>query len=316
MPRWGDARGDLAWPRRAEASGPASPLLTPGAACVKAAYLSYFGVGDRLIRERVFDLADTTELNAIVIDVKGDRGFIPYETRVPLALEAGAVGPVRARDVEGCSPASGTRELCPRWRQVGWPSKTSPSPPPRSLDLIVIGTHGPGGPAGFIGSGGHRWWPGWVRSRRAFPSEGHRHDRSRSRAILLALAREGLPCSHLRRAAAVSSMKKIEAVIRPFELDEIKEALVALGVGGMTVTGVRGVGHQPTRSFRYGGAECTIDLLPRTKVEIVVADNLVEPVVATISKVAWTGSPGDGKVFVLPLMTATICTGEVGETAL
>jgi nucleotide-binding universal stress UspA family protein len=88
-------------PRRAEASGPASPLPTPGAACVKAAYLSYFGVGDRLIRERVFDLADTTELNAIVIDVKGDRGFIPYETRVPLALEAGAVGPVRVRDVEG-----------------------------------------------------------------------------------------------------------------------------------------------------------------------------------------------------------------------
>lgn len=88
-------------PRRAEASSPASPLPTPGAACVKAAYLSYFGVGDRLIRERVFDLADTTELNAIVIDVKGDRGFIPYETRVPLALEAGAVGPVRVRDVEG-----------------------------------------------------------------------------------------------------------------------------------------------------------------------------------------------------------------------
>lgn len=117
--------------------------------------------------------------------------------------------------------------------------------------------------------------------------------------------------------AAVSSMKKIEAVIRPFKLDEIKEALVALGVGGMTVTGVRGVGHQPTHSFRYGGAECTIDLFPRTKVEIVVADNLVEPVVATISKVAWTGSPGDGKVLVLPLMMATrIRTGEVGETAL
>ena len=112
-------------------------------------------------------------------------------------------------------------------------------------------------------------------------------------------------------------MKKIEAVIRPFKLDEIKEALVAMGVGGMTVTGVRGVGHQPTHSFRYGGAECTIDFLPRTKVEIVVADNLVEPVVATISKVAWTGSPGDGKVFVLPLMTATrIRTGEIGETAL
>jgi nitrogen regulatory protein P-II 1 len=112
-------------------------------------------------------------------------------------------------------------------------------------------------------------------------------------------------------------MKKIEAVIRLLKVDEVKDALVVLGVGGMTVTGVRGVGHQLTHSFRYGGAECRIDLLPRAKIEIVVADNLVEPVVATICKVAWTGSPGDGKVFVLPLMTATrIRTGEVGETAL
>ena len=85
--------------RRAGASE--SPLPTPGAALIKAAYLSYFGVGDRLIRERVLDLVDSTELNAVVIDVKGDRGFIPYETRVPLALAAGAVGPVRLGDVEG-----------------------------------------------------------------------------------------------------------------------------------------------------------------------------------------------------------------------
>ena len=85
-------------PWRVLASGrePPSP-----AGLVKAAYLSYFGVGNRQIRERVFDLAATTELNAVVIDVKGDRGFIPYETRAPLAREAGAVGSVRLPDVEG-----------------------------------------------------------------------------------------------------------------------------------------------------------------------------------------------------------------------
>ena len=88
-------------PRRAGASGPQSLQAPPGVASIKAAYLSYFGVGDRLIRERVFDLVEMSELNAVVIDVKGDRGFIPYETRVPLALQAGATGPVRLSDVEG-----------------------------------------------------------------------------------------------------------------------------------------------------------------------------------------------------------------------
>jgi nitrogen regulatory protein P-II 1 len=111
-------------------------------------------------------------------------------------------------------------------------------------------------------------------------------------------------------------MKKVEAVIRPFMLDEVRDALTALGVGGMTVSEVRGVGHQPEHSQQYAGMEYVIDLLPRTKVEVVVADKLVESVVSTICKVAWTGSPGDGKVFVLPVMAIVrIRTGEMGESA-
>ena len=111
-------------------------------------------------------------------------------------------------------------------------------------------------------------------------------------------------------------MKKIEAVIRPFKLDEVKDALLALGVGGLTVTEVRGVGHQPEHREQRAGMQYTIDLLPRTKVEVVVPDDLVEPVSSTICKVAWTGSPGDGKVFVLPVLrVARIRTGETGERA-
>jgi len=112
-------------------------------------------------------------------------------------------------------------------------------------------------------------------------------------------------------------MKKVEAVIRPYKLDEVKEALTALGVGGMTVSEVRGVGHQPEHTGHYAGAEFTIDLLPRTKIEIVVADDLVTSVMSTICRVARTGSTGDGKIFVLPLMAAIrIRTGEVGTAAL
>ena len=112
-------------------------------------------------------------------------------------------------------------------------------------------------------------------------------------------------------------MKKVEAVIRPFKVDEVKEALTALGVSGMTVSDVHGYGREPERTSRYGGSEYTIDLLPKAKVELVVAEDLVEAAVSTICKAARTGSPGDGKVFVLPLLAATrIRTGEVGEAAL
>jgi nitrogen regulatory protein P-II 1 len=112
-------------------------------------------------------------------------------------------------------------------------------------------------------------------------------------------------------------MTKVEAVIRPFKLVEVKTALSVLGIGGMTVSDVRGVGHQPARSGTYGAARYTIDLLPRIKLEVVVADDLVSSVVSTICGVARTGCTGDGKVFVLPLVAATrIRTGETGDAAL
>jgi len=112
-------------------------------------------------------------------------------------------------------------------------------------------------------------------------------------------------------------MKKVEAVIRPFKLDEVKDALNAFGVGGMTVSEVRGVGHQPEYRHPHVGVEYTIDLLPRTKIEVIVAEDVVESVVSTICKAAWTGAPGDGKVFVLPVMAIVrIRTGETGESAL
>lgn len=120
----------------------------------------------------------------------------------------------------------------------------------------------------------------------------------------------------MTKTSELSGMKKVEAVIRPFKLDEVKDALIALGVGGMMVTDVRGVGHQPEYRHPHAGVEYAIDLLPRTKIEIIVAGELVEPVVSVICKVAWTGSPGDGKVFVLPVVAAIrIRTGETGESA-
>lgn len=131
--------------------------------------------------------------------------------------------------------------------------------------------------------------------------------------------RDGIHRAPLRRPREKhpALMKKIEAVIRSFKVDEVKDALVALGVGGMTVSGVRGVGQQPSHVAHYGGAEYTIDLHPKTKIEVVVADSLVEPVITTICNVAWTGLPGDGKVFALPLAGARrIRTDEVGDTAL
>jgi nitrogen regulatory protein P-II 1 len=112
-------------------------------------------------------------------------------------------------------------------------------------------------------------------------------------------------------------MKKIEAIVKPFKVDEIRDALTAFGIGGMTLTEVRGCGRQPERTHRYEEAEYTIDLLPRVKVEVVVADERAESVVSTIRKAAWTGSIGDGKIFVLPVLRVIrIRTGEAGEAAL
>ena len=112
-------------------------------------------------------------------------------------------------------------------------------------------------------------------------------------------------------------MKKIEAIIKPFKLDDVKEALTELGVIGMTVTEVRGFGRQKGHTELYRGSEYTIDFLPKVKIELVVADPIVEKVVAAIVAAARTGSIGDGKVFVMPMGEAIrIRTGEKGESAI
>ena len=111
-------------------------------------------------------------------------------------------------------------------------------------------------------------------------------------------------------------MKKVEAIIKPFKLDDVKEALTELGVIGMTVTEVRGFGRQKGHTELYRGSEYTVDFLPKVKIEVVVPDELVEKVVSTVASAAKTGSIGDGKVFVLPINhSVRIRTGETGEAA-
>ncbi len=111
-------------------------------------------------------------------------------------------------------------------------------------------------------------------------------------------------------------MKKIEAIIKPFKLDEVKEALHGIGVQGMTVTEVKGFGRQKGHTELYRGAEYVVDFLPKIKVEIAVAENLVDKCVEAIVTAANTGRIGDGKIFVLPMEEAIrIRTGERGEEA-
>jgi len=112
-------------------------------------------------------------------------------------------------------------------------------------------------------------------------------------------------------------MKKIEAVIKPFKLDEVKEALHEIGVQGMTVTEVKGFGRQKGHTELYRGAEYVVDFLPKIKLEIAVSEDLVDKVVEAIASSANTGRIGDGKIFVLPLEQAVrIRTGERGDEAL
>jgi len=112
-------------------------------------------------------------------------------------------------------------------------------------------------------------------------------------------------------------MKKIESVIRPIKIDEVKEALSAIGVTGMTVTDVRGYGRQRGRTEKYRGNTYVINLLPKIKVEFVVPDDRAEEVVDVILEAARTGEIGDGKVFVSGVEEAVrIRTGERGEAAL
>jgi len=112
-------------------------------------------------------------------------------------------------------------------------------------------------------------------------------------------------------------MKKIEAVVKPFKLDEVREALSAIGVTGLTVTEVKGFGRQKGHTELYRGAEYVVDFLPKVKVEVVVADKLVETAIEAIIKAARTGKIGDGKIFVTDLeQVIRIRTGETGPQAI
>jgi nitrogen regulatory protein P-II 1 len=111
-------------------------------------------------------------------------------------------------------------------------------------------------------------------------------------------------------------MKKLEAIIKPFKLDEVKEALSALGIVGMTVSEVKGFGRQKGHSELYRGAEYVVDFLPKVKIEVVLPDDLVVRAVDAICEAARTGRIGDGKIFILPIgQIVRIRTGERDELA-
>ena len=111
-------------------------------------------------------------------------------------------------------------------------------------------------------------------------------------------------------------MKKIDAIVKPFKLDEVKEALHAIGIQGMTVTEVKGFGRQKGHTELYRGAEYVVDFLPKIKVEIVVGDEMADKVVEAVSGAANTGRIGDGKIFVQPVEEVIrIRTGERGGEA-
>jgi nitrogen regulatory protein P-II 1 len=112
-------------------------------------------------------------------------------------------------------------------------------------------------------------------------------------------------------------MKKIEAIIKPFKLDEVKEALQEVGIQGITVTEAKGFGRQKGHTELYRGAEYVVDFLPKVKLEIVVADDLVEKAIEAIKKAAYTGRIGDGKIFISSVEQAIrIRTSESGNDAL
>ena len=112
-------------------------------------------------------------------------------------------------------------------------------------------------------------------------------------------------------------MKKIEAIIKPFKLDEVREALNEIGVSGLTVTEVKGFGRQKGHTELYRGAEYVVDFLPKVKIEVVVTDKLVDSAIETIVKSARTGKIGDGKIFVTSVeQVVRIRTGETNEAAI
>jgi nitrogen regulatory protein P-II 1 len=112
-------------------------------------------------------------------------------------------------------------------------------------------------------------------------------------------------------------MKKVEAIIKPFKLDEVKEALSSIGVQGLTVSEVKGFGRQKGHTELYRGAEYVVDFLPKVKLEVIVGDELTSQVVETIERAARTGRIGDGKIFVMPMEEVVrIRTGERGPNAI
>ena len=112
-------------------------------------------------------------------------------------------------------------------------------------------------------------------------------------------------------------MKKIEAIVRHFKLEDVKNALTEIGVHGMTITEVRGFGRQKGHTEMYRGTEYTVDFVPKVKIEVAVNDDRLNHVIETIMRTAQTGQIGDGKIFVSPLdTTIRIRTGETGEAAL
>ena len=112
-------------------------------------------------------------------------------------------------------------------------------------------------------------------------------------------------------------MKKIEAIIKPFKLDEVREALSDIGVSGLTVTEVKGFGRQKGHTEMYRGAEYVVDFLPKVKIEIVVADDAVEGAIDSIVRAARTGKIGDGKIFVTPVeRVVRIRTGDLDDAAI
>src|SRR6201990_2437483 len=125
------------------------------------------------------------------------------------------------------------------------------------------------------------------------------------------VARQGI------RRTPGDQVKKIEAIIKPFKLDEVKEALHEVGVSGITVTEAKGFGRQKGHTELYRGAEYVVDFLPKVKLEVVVDDSLADRVVEAIASAAQTGRIGDGKIFVTPIETAVrIRTGERGSDAI
>jgi len=111
-------------------------------------------------------------------------------------------------------------------------------------------------------------------------------------------------------------MKKIDAIVKPFKLEEVREALAEVGVTGLTVSEVKGFGRQKGHTELYRGAEYVVDFLPKVKIEVVVSDNMVDGVIEAIVKAARTGKIGDGKIFVTPVeQVVRIRTGETNESA-